>query len=294
MKDNDSKGNDRKAEKRSINILLTNDDGIYATGINELAKALAAVADIYICAPEEEKSATSHSITVRKPFAVREVDHPAAVWAASVAGTPADCVKVAVKVLRSRGVELDMVFSGINHGANLGTDTLYSGTVQAAVEGALCDKPSVAVSVNSLSPKNWEPACRLAVNCAKKAYGRLDKNTVLNINLPDVPEEDLKGVRYTRLGIREYDDWVKPYEGNEKVREKKQDGEEDEYIVMPQKNHIGGRMYIYGGQPVFFEELEDDVDIKAMQDGYASITPIKYDMTDHELIDEVKDWKIEE
>ena len=280
--------------KKTLNILLTNDDGIYADGINELAKALTAVADVYICAPEEERSATSHSITVRKPFKVREVDHPAAVWAASVAGTPADCVKVGVKVLRTRDVEIDMVFSGINHGANLGTDTLYSGTVQAAVEGALCDKPSVAVSVNSLSPKNWGPACRLALNCVEKAYGRLDKNTVLNINLPDVPEEELKGVRYTRLGIREYDDWIKPYEGRDKAKEAKADAKEGEYIAVPQKNHIGGRMYIYGGQPVFFEELEDDIDIKAMQDGYASITPIRYDMTDHDLIDQVRDWKLEE
>ena len=279
---------------KTLNILLTNDDGIYADGINELAKTLTAVADVYICAPEEERSASSHSITVRKPFKVKEIDHPAAVWAASVAGTPADCVKVGVKVLRNRGVEIDMVFSGINHGANLGTDTLYSGTVQAAVEGALCDKPSVAVSVNSLSPKNWEPACRMALNCVEKAYGRLDKNTVLNINFPDVPEEELKGVRYTRLGIREYDDWIKPYEGHDKAKEARSGAKEDEYIAVPQKNHIGGRMYIYGGQPVFFEELEDDIDIKAMQEGYASITPIKYDMTDHGLIDEVSSWKIDE
>lgn len=282
------------SEKRTLNILLTNDDGIYADGINELAKALASVADVYICAPEEEKSATSHSITVRKPFAVKEINHPAAVWAASVAGTPADCVKVGIKVLRTNGVEIDMVFSGINHGSNLGTDTLYSGTVQAAIEGALCEKPSVAVSVNSLAPKNWGPACRLAVQSVKKAYGKLGLMTVLNINLPDVPEEELKGVRYTRLGIREYDDWVKPYEGNKKVREKDGEEKEDEYIVMPQKNKGDGSLYIYGGEPVFFEDLEEEVDIKAMQDGYASITPIKYDLTDHVLIGEVSKWGIDE
>ncbi|MBR6443951.1 MAG: 5'/3'-nucleotidase SurE [Firmicutes bacterium] len=277
---------------KTLNILLTNDDGIYADGINELAKALAAVADVYICAPEEERSASSHSITVRKPFAVREVNHEAAVWAVSVAGTPADCVKVGVKVLSNRGVNIDMVFSGINHGSNLGTDTLYSGTVQAAVEGALCDIPSVAVSVNSLAPANWGPACRLALNCVEKAYGRLDKKTVLNINLPDVPEEELKGVRYTRLGIREYDDWIKPYD---RGMEKKASGKgEEEYITIPHTNRREGKMYIYGGEPVFFEELEDDIDIKAMQDGYASITPIRYDMTDHDLIDQVRDWKLEE
>ena len=273
MSDTGSKAMNNK----TLNILLTNDDGIYADGINELAKTLAAVADVYICAPEEERSASSHSITVRKPFKVREVDHPTAVWAASVAGTPADCVKVGVKVLRTRDVEIDMVFSGINHGANLGTDTLYSGTVSAALEGCLNGIPSVAVSVDSHHAEHFDYACELAVNAARSLWEQIQVGTanhrvVLNINVPNRPREEIRGLRYTRLGDRRYLELFIPLDEEGDAR-------------------LPGE-FRYTGDPVHYENLPPDVDVAANQDGYASITPIDTDLTCYGMIEKIKTWNL--
>ncbi|MDR0424231.1 MAG: 5'/3'-nucleotidase SurE, partial [Clostridiales Family XIII bacterium] len=135
-----------------MNILLTNDDGIDALGLLRLAEALRGVADIYVCAPREQKSATGHGITVIKRLDFREVEYPGAARAIEIDGTPADCVKVGLYRLKQDGIFIDKVFSGINHGSNLGTDTLYSGTVGGAMEGALNMKPSVAVSVDARCP----------------------------------------------------------------------------------------------------------------------------------------------
>lgn len=254
-----------------MNILLANDDGIFAKGIKELAEALSNVADIYVVAPHIERSASGHAITLNEPLKVNEVMFAGAVRAFELNGTPADCVKVGIKMLELENIPIDMVFSGINHGGNLGTDTLYSGTVSAALEGAICEKPSVAVSVNSRAPKYFEPACRLAVNCVKNAYGKLPVTKALNINLPDIPEYKLRGVKFTKLGVREYDDWLE--------RVVKSDGEAE---------------YVYGGTPKYYYNLSDDIDIIAIQDGYASVTPLQYDLTCRGLTDEIKEWGIEQ
>lgn len=254
-----------------MNILVTNDDGIHASGIKSLAASLSQAADIYVCAPHTQRSAAGHGITVGKPIEVEEVDFEHAVKAYAITGTPADCVKIGTKILLDQGIKVDMVFSGINLGGNLGTDTLYSGTVSAAIEGSLCGIPSVAVSVNSHEATHFELACELALAACEKGFGHMDAKTVLNINTPDLPKEEIKGVKYTRLGAREYKEWFRPNIGEN-----------------------GKTQYWYEGNPVIYEGLPDDIDVISMQDGYASITPLQYDMTNYDLIEKVKNWRLEE
>ena len=190
-----------------MNLLLANDDGIQARGLKELAAALSEQGTVYIAAPDGQRSASGHSITVSRPVRLTEVPYEGAAGALAISGTPADCVKLGIRYFAAKNIPIDVVFSGINHGGNLGTDTLYSGTVSAAIEGALCGKPSVAVSVNSHQPVYFGGACRLAVQMLQVLKERDLGVTTLNLNVPDLPEEQIKGVRYTRLGMREYDEW---------------------------------------------------------------------------------------
>lgn len=254
-----------------MNILVSNDDGIYAPGIMALVKALSEEANVYVCAPEDQRSASGHSISITKLIEITEIPFQYATKAYSISGTPADCVKLGLKYLNTRGVEIDMVFSGINHGGNLGTDTLYSGTVSAALEGCICGKPSVAVSLNSHFARDFSVAGKMALEVLRKAPGKLDAKTVLNINVPALPKEDIKGVRITRLGEREYDEWFMSEEGED-----------------------GITRYRYSGKPVIYDELSEDVDVLAMQDGYITITPLRYDLTNHELLSQVASWNIQE
>lgn len=250
-----------------ITILVTNDDGINARGINALVKALATIADVYVCAPDTQKSACGHGITVSAPITIREVKMEGAVKAWKISGTPADCVKLAVKKLLQEDIKIDLVYSGINHGPNLGTDTLYSGTVSGAIEGTICGIPAVAVSADSHSPQYFEGCTAMAVQAAPIALKNLDTKTVLNINVPDLPMSEIKGVKITRLGAREYDE------------------------SFDMRLNPAGQTYVwYTGTPLWYENLSDDIDVIAVQNGYASITPLQFDLTNHQLIEEVKTW----
>ena len=252
-----------------MNILVANDDGIEARGIKELVRALSQEATVYVCAPDGQRSASGHGITVARYITVKEREFEGAEYAISTSGTPADCVKLGMSILSRKGIEIDMVYSGINHGGNMGTDVLYSGTVAAAVEGSVCGVPSVAVSVNSHEATHFECAARLAVDALKKSYGKLQPETVLNINTPDLPEEEIKGLRFTTLGKREYNEFFTPTEMED-----------------------GSTGYRYTGDPVIYEGLPDTLDVIAIQDGYASITPIHRDMTSYEMVEEIKRWGI--
>lgn len=254
-----------------MNILVANDDGIDARGIKELARALSQIANVYVCAPHTERSACGHGITIGGPLTVKETEFPNAKRAWEITGTPADCVKLGLKILQEEGIKIHMVCSGINHGANLGTDTLYSGTVSAAIEGNICGLPSIAVSIDDRDPKHFSYACDLVVKTVKIAKSKMGPKTVLNINVPHLPESEIKGTRVTKLGDREYEEWFEP--------------KEDKY---------GGLEYWYSGVPVIYKDLPDDIDVFAVQEGYASITPLHYDLTSYELYEEVKEWQIEE
>ena len=255
-----------------MNIFVTNDDGIKAEGITNLVSALSEIADIYVGAPNEQKSASGHGITLGREITVEEVSFTNAKRALCIAGTPVDCVKIGLDIFQRDGIIIDKVFSGINMGGNLGTDTLYSGTVSAAVEGLLCGVPSVAVSVNSHAPKHYDVACELAVKAAKLDFSTIDENMVLNINAPNIAKEEVKGVVVTGLGVREYDSW---------------------YEEAACEN--GKRSFVYAGSPVYYEDLSCETnDVGASQEKYATITPLHYDLTNYDLIEKVKATELAE
>lgn len=253
-----------------MNILISNDDGISARGLRELVDAVTKEGAVYVVAPSFERSAAAHSITIRRDIRMQEVDYDRAKLAFSVDGTPADCVKLGVYKLRSLGIDIDVVFSGINHGENLGTDTLYSGTVSAAIEGNLMGVPSAAFSLAAHYPEYFDYTKGIAVDILKNVYGDMNAKTILNVNVPHLPENKIRGTRITRLGKREYDNWF-----DEKTIDEKTS------------------VFRYSGDPT--EEDSDDmwVDIIAQQEGYASITPLKYDLTNIKAVKDISEWRLE-
>ena len=254
-----------------MNILVANDDGIQADGIHALVESLSEVGDVYVVAPDSQRSGASHSITMFKDLYFTEKEFPKAKKAYSFTGTPADCVKMGIALLESQGAKIDMVFAGINHGGNLGTDTLYSGTVGAAREGLINNKMSVAVSVNSHQPIGFTYAAMLAKKTAQhyKENGIPELAEFLwNINVPNVPDEQIKGVKLTKLGIRDYDDWFHP--------EYKEDGTVHIY---------------YGGEPIWREDARCDrdetPDVCAIEENYATITPLNENTTCEKQLDQM-------
>jgi len=265
------------------NILVVNDDGIDAAGIRKLAEALSEAGNVYVCSPRSQQSACGHGITIGRPVYIEDVDFANAKQALAMEGTPADCVKFGLEVYRKRGIRIDMVFSGFNHGMNLGTDTLYSGTVSAAIEGALNGLPSAAMSICSnksfhRTPDNFEAAMELAKKIAlsepftHKADGgpktrdvnfMNEEHVILNVNIPDIPAADVKGTKVCPLSYRAYNEWF--------------DSREDE------EGRLG---YYYSGKPWTAGKAGvDDSDIIANELGYATITPLHFDLTDHRAME---------
>jgi 5'-nucleotidase len=254
-----------------MNILLSNDDGIRAEGIRRFAEALRVLGDVYVFAPTEQMSCCGHGVSIKNIVTARDVDFPGTVRAVAVDGTPADCMKVAFKMLEEDGIGVDMVFSGVNMGSNLGTDTLYSGTIAAAMEALLLGMPAVAASVDSHEPKHYETVLELALQFGRLGPDRLRGDAIISINTPDLPPAAIKGVKVTRLGLREYDAWIR-----EESRE------------------AGLRRYHYAGSvPVYRPDMPPDEDVAAHRAGYATITPIGYDLTAHALRDTIKAFGIE-
>ena len=253
-----------------MNILVVNDDGIEARGLHELVTALTerAGADVYVVAPDGQRSAASHAITLRSPVSAWPVAFSGAADAYAIDGTPADCVAVGLKLLKRKGVEIDMVFAGINHGSNVGTDTVYSGTVGAAMEGSIQGYPSVAVSVDSHQATHFEYACDLAVDTVLKTGGKWDSSITLNINTPDLPPDEIKGVCCTVLGKREYINDVQVETEGEVTT------------------------FVYGGDAVLYKSDANHYDVIAIENRYASISPLQKDMTAYNAGDMLADWRI--
>jgi 5'-nucleotidase len=268
------------------NILVVNDDGIDAAGVHKLAEALSEAGDVYICSPHIQQSASGHGITIGRLVYIEDVSFAEAVHAISMEGTPADCVKIGIEIYRDRGIDIDMVFSGFNHGMNLGTDTLYSGTVSAAVEGGICGLPSAAMSISSnlayhRVPDNFEAGMALAQKLARsdmfqnrdaenpktKELGFIQEtHVILNVNIPDLPAEKIKGVKVCPLSYRAYDEWFL----------EKEDG-------------AGRNGYHYSGYPQIIGDADaDESDIIANRMGYATITPLQFDLTDHRLVEKIR------
>ena len=249
-----------------MRILLTNDDGIYAPGIRALWQELSQIATVLVVAPDGERSAVSQAITVHQPIRVDQhvIDLPD-ICAWRVGGTPTDCVKIALESLLP--VTPDFVVSGINQGANLGTDVLYSGTVSAAIEGAMHGIPSVAVSLDSWQSNDFSYAAKFTREMILKlCKHRLPLHTLLNVNVPALPESELKETAITKLGVRCY----------ENTFERRLDPR--------------GRHYYWMSGKLAESDNDPDTDVMAVREGKISVTPVHFDLTNYSLIHSLEKW----
>jgi 5'-nucleotidase len=247
-----------------LKILVTNDDGIHSEGIIALARAVREVGEVTVIAPDRERSAIAHSVTLHRPLRVEKVKRNYY----AVDGTPADCVHLGVNgILPDRP---DLLISGINKGGNLGDDVTYSGTVSAALEGTLLGIPSFAISLVSRSHFKFETAARFAGKVARYiARKGLPKEVFLNINVPNLDAKDVKSYRITRQGR-----WL--HNGG-KIVEK----------IDPR----GRKYYWIGGGPLV-SEPRGNTDIEAVSNSHISITPLHIDLTHHASIEEMRKWRL--
>lgn len=257
------------SESQSYNLLISNDDGISAVGVRVLANTLAAAGhQVTVVCPDQERSATGHGLTLHHPIRTELVTgifaESVTAWACS--GTPSDCIKFALNAIVTE--QPDFVLAGINHGANLGTDVLYSGTVSAAMEGTLEDIPSVAFSLADYTAHNFQPtadfACRLLQQLPQQAIAPA---TLLNVNVPNLVATDIKGVKITRQGLRRY---IEQFQKRQDPRGKTYYWLAGEAIEeLPQPN-------------VCQTDVPDTVitDVEAIAQGFITITPLQYIMND--------------
>lgn len=248
-----------------MRILLTNDDGIMAEGIYTLAKELEKDHEVIIVAPEIQRSAQSHAITLFQPLVVKEVQLEGLKSKAySISGTPADCVRAGLEILTDGPI--DMVFSGINIGLNSGMDILYSGTVSAAIEANIYKTPSIAVSAELVDGNaKFDIAAKYAKKILEDSKDKLSKsNLVLNINTPYKEEDDILGIKVCKIGGVIYDYYFMDH------------NEKGEKILK-----LKGRRET---------EIEEDTDRYYLQQGYVTVTPLHYDLTNFKLLEEVKGW----
>lgn len=251
---------------RRPRFLVTNDDGILAYGIHCLVEAVQSLGDVTVVAPDREQSGMSHSLTLHHP--IRPMQRGDGSW--QIAGTPTDCVMIAVEALM--GERPDFVLSGINHGQNMGEDVLYSGTVAAAMEGLALGIPSVAISFAggdlradltylSEQVKVLTPLLRRITSLP-----RFPENTLLNVNLPPLAADQVKGIRLTRLGRRVYSNSLKPMQ-----------------------DPWGREVFWIGGGQVSWTG-DADSDFRAIEEGYVSVTPLHLDLTHYTMLSSADSW----
>ena len=246
--------------KFHLRILISNDDGYFAPGIEHLAAALKDKADITVVAPERDRSGASNSLTLDRPLSVRR----AANGFLFVNGTPTDCVHLAVTGLLDQLP--DMVISGINLGANMGDDTIYSGTVAAATEGFLLGIPSIAISLASKAARHFETAADIALQLVDR-HARMPAGAwLLNVNVPDVPLAECKGFAVTRLGRRH----------------------KAENVIKTQSPR--GETVYWVGAAGPAADAGEGTDFHAVESGHVSVTPLQIDLTNHELMQGVAAW----
>ncbi|MBU3216832.1 5'/3'-nucleotidase SurE [Clostridium estertheticum] len=249
-----------------MRLLLTNDDGINAKGIYALAKELEKNHEVIIVAPDKERSACGHSITLTRPLIVKETKLKGLkAKAFSVDGTPADCVKIAINKLTD--AKIDMVVSGINRGFNLGTDVLYSGTVSAAIEATIYKIPAMAVSVEfDENTENYDIAAKYAGEILLKAIqNKINNDIVLNVNVPMLTENEIKGIKVCKIGSRLY---------NNKYVQSIGENNETQYQIKGMAKDIH----------------EEDSDTIYFKEGYVTVTPLHYDLTNFEILNDVGKW----
>lgn len=251
-----------------MHVLITNDDGIFAKGLWSLYNAFAQRCKVTVIAPDRERSAVGHGITLHQPIRAERVKMDESGWGYAVSGTPADCIKLGLLELMDH--KPDMVVSGINPGANLGVNVNYSGTVAAAKEATLYGIPAIAASISARDPEQYDEAAGFITRLAEQVVNRgLPFGTFLNVNLPDLPVSRTAGVRMSRQGVSFFKEFI----------EKKTDPR--------------NRPYYWQGCESPPESTGDDVDTTVICDNYVSITPIKCDMTDYDMIQQLESWDIE-
>jgi 5'-nucleotidase len=255
--------------KKRLNILVCNDDGIDAPGLFTLVQELKRMGNVTVVAPDKQQSAVGHAITMQYPLRVKEFKKNGKFFGYAVQGTPADCVKLAVKALLPKAP--DLVVSGVNHGANTAISIIYSGTVSAATEGTILGIPSIAVSLTTYAPADFRYAAKVARMVAEKVIAKgLPSGTLLNINVPPLPEKDIRGILITRQGKAIWNDTF----------DHRRDPNNREYY------------WLTGG----LEEVDTDLkyDQAAIREQYVSVTPIQYDLTDEKMIETLKGWGIDQ
>ena len=251
-----------------MKILVTNDDGIDSAGIAALKKSLSEIAEVTVVAPRQEQSAVGHGITMQIPLRVQEYYIDGSFFGYAVDGTPADCVKMGMRNIMKE--DPDLVVSGINHGSNTAINIIYSGTVSGAREAAIMDVPSIAISVTNHRVKDFSYAAEIAKMLALKIIEHgLALGTLLNVNVPDVPEEEIKGILVTKQGKSKWDD----------IYEKRVDPYGRDYY------------WLTGSMMEVDKELEFDQ--VAIKNNFIAVTPIHFDLTDYETYDKLKTWNIE-
>ncbi|MGN1393311.1 MAG: 5'/3'-nucleotidase SurE [Succinivibrionaceae bacterium] len=247
--------------KKDTKILISNDDGVYAEGINTLFDSLNKIySDVYVVAPDRNQSAASHSLTIEYPLRIQYINKKNFI---AVKGTPTDSVYLAInKLLETKP---NIVISGINEGANLGDDVIYSGTVAAAMEGRNLGFPAIAISL--VGSTHYETAAYFLLKILEKVeFCPIPNNQILNVNVPDLPINEIKGLKITRLGSR--------FAPN---------------IVVTQKDLRGKNIYWVGPQGEVMDR-DQDTDFWAIEHNYVSVTPLHIDLTSYAVIDDLRNW----
>ncbi len=251
-----------------MNILISNDDGIAANGIRTLTEELSKKHNVYVIAPDRERSAAGHSLTLHTPLRVEELDGgkngAKRTWVTT--GTPGDCVKIGINAILSEAEQPDFVISGINHGPNLGADILYSGTVSCAMEGAMLGVPSLALSLATMNAdyEDFKFTAKFAGSLLDKLQTfKFPPKSILNINVPKLDAEDIAGVAITELGRKMFTD----------AYEKRVDPR--------------GKVYYWMAGELINEPDDAPTDIAAVRNNKISITPVTYEMTRTETMDDL-------
>jgi 5'-nucleotidase len=251
-----------------LKILVSNDDGIDAAGLGALVSALQEIGEVIVVAPLKEQSAVGHGITMQIPLRVIEYKKNGEFFGYAVNGTPADCVKIGIRNIL-KGAP-DVMVSGINHGSNTAINIIYSGTVSAAREAAIMDVPSIAVSVTNHAAKDFRLAARIAKMLTLKIAGKhIPPGTLLNVNVPDLPEKEIAGILLTKQSKSKWDD------------------------IYEQRKDPYGKDYYWLTGNLMEVDNEIESDQAAIRKNYVSITPIHFDLTDYETFERMKSWNIE-
>ncbi len=251
-----------------MNVFLTNDDGIHAEGLWSLYRAFRPQHQVAVVAPDRERSAVGHGITLHKPLRSSRIKADGGHPATAVSGTPADCVKLGL--LEILQVRPDLVVSGINPGANVGINLNYSGTVCAAKEASIYGIPAIAVSMPGPDPVHYETAAGFVVKLAAFVHRRgLPPGIFLNVNVPDLPAGQVAGVKISRQGMKLFSEYVE------------------------RRTDPRNRAYYWQGCDALAETEDPEIDEAALCQHYISVTPLRCDATAHELVDELKTWEIE-